>query len=633
MHKTLLRPYKFIHNFHICHFTSEHSGTDLPVFTMLWQNLHNGARMVPGMIALKVQIPACLKVRHQIYTAKRGMFPAFGLISFRNMSAESTGPENGSDFEDDADFAGRKKEICGLNAEEQDKKYYPCIGDVRRALQEGEDDVRTIRVPEFRKRYAPFFKEHPDVRRIDDKTYIMGGKIKSIRKAGRGSYFLDIVQDYAKVQLMAHHKAMALDKEEFVRQHAQLRPGDQCVCIGNPAATRVGELSLRLTKPIRLVAPALHPLPPKLTDTALINRNRVVDYLVNARARRVILARAAIVSALRRFLDERSFIEVSTPVIGAGNSGANATPFVTSSVHLRQKNNESRLEKLSLRVAPELWLKRLVIGGFDKIYEIGAVYRNEGVDATHNPEFTTCEFYQTYTSLDELMTLTERLFRYICGALVGGGSEYADLCRPQCAALLAAMAQAGGRFRRLDFVRALEAQAGVALPHTLTQDNLIEYYGKLGLKVPEIASAPQLLDNLSAVYLEPLCKELPTFIYNMPEALSPLAKSAGAGAAAGAVSRRFELYIGGKEVVNAYEEENNPFKQRRKFAAELRNRDKFRDAESILPDYRYTQFMEWGMPPTAGWGIGVDRLAMLLTGSDRIESVLTFGRLPDVLKQ
>jgi len=599
----------------------------LCLLTMMQQNARCGARMLRELGLCKMQISASLRLHQPIYVHRESESPVFWHLQHRSMSSEDARLGFGADFEDDSDFSGRKTQISALSAEEQDSKYYPCIGDARKALSEGTGDIRTIRVPEFRKRYAEFFKTHPDVRKIESESYIMGGKIKSIRKAGKGSYFIDIVQDGVRVQLMAHHKAMALDKAEFAQRHAQLRAGDQCLCVGNPAATRVGELSLRLTRPVLLVAPALHPLPPKLADTALINRNRVVDYLVNQRSRNVILARGAIVSALRRFLEARGFLEVRTPIIGAGNSGANATPFTTSSAHLRRKDDQSKLEKLSLRVAPELWLKRLIIGGFDKIYEIGAQFRNEGVDATHNPEFTTCEFYQTFTSLEELMALTEQLFKEVCGALVGSTGAYSDLCRPQCASLLGAMAHCGGRFRRIDFARGLEAQTGAPLPDNLSQKNLLEYYAKLGLPVPEVASVPQLLDNLSAVYLEPQCAKIPTFIYNMPEALSPLAKSAGAH------SRRFELYIGGKEVVNAYEEENNPFKQRSKFAAELRNKNQFNDQESILPDYRYTQFMEWGMPPTAGWGLGVDRLVMLLTGSDRIDSVLTFGRLPDVLKQ
>lgn len=529
---------------------------------------------------------------------------------------------------EESDFAGRRSAISQLTSEVQDVSYYPRIGDVEKKLTGDSKDVNVIRIPKFRQIYVKYFKDHPDERKIDDKTYIVSGKIKSIRKAGRGSYFIDLIQDYTKLQLMIHHKVMGLDKQTFSDIHSQFRPGDQCTCIGTPGVTRVGELSLRLTKPLMLVSPALHPLPPKLTDSALINRNRVVDYLVNQRSQDVILSRAKIISVLRHFLENRGFIEVSTPIIGSGNSGANATPFSTSSVHMRQKDDESKLEKLNLRVAPELWLKKLIIGGFDKIYEVGPVFRNEGVDAVHNPEFTTCEFYRTFTTIGELMQMTEDLFMAIVNSLLDENApKYTKICQERCKRLKADVDKNGGHFRKIDFVPELEKLTGKPLPKELTSESLLRYYKELNLKKPAIVSEYQLLDNLSSIYLEPLCKECPTFIYGMPEVLSPLAKSTHK------ISRRFEMYVDGEELVNAYEEENNPFKQTAKFKTQLRLKDEFNDEESLIPDYKYTQFMEWGMPPTGGWGMGIDRLTMLLTGTGRIDNVLTFGKLPDVLKQ
>ncbi|VEU22668.1 DEKNAAC103688 [Brettanomyces naardenensis] len=527
-----------------------------------------------------------------------------------------------TDLEVENDFAGRKKTISESSFDLQGRHYYPRVGNLEETLSSGIDHTEKIRIPEFRDRYGKIFGDDPELHRIDDQFCIVSGKIKGIRTAGKGSMFIDLVQDYTKLQLMVHHKAMGLDKESFLEHHSQFRTGDQCICVGNPGTTRVGELSLRLTKPLMLASPALHPLPPKLTDPALINRNRVVDYLVNKKSKDIILTRFKIVSMIRRYLESRGFIEVATPVIGSGNSGANATPFVTSSVHLKQKDDESQLERLSLRVAPELWLKRLVIGGFDKVYEIGPEFRNEGVDATHNPEFTTCEFYQTFTSLEELMKMTEELIVDIAKDLAGS-----PISKNRCSKLLEEVAGNGGKFKRIDFIPSLERYTGLPLPEKLTSDNLLAYFAELGVEPPKVTSEYQLLDQLSSLYLEPHCQSCPTFIYNIPEILSPLAKSTEG------ISRRFELYVDGKELANAYEEENNPFVQEAKFETQLRLKNEFNDDETILPDYKYVQFMEWGMPPTGGWGLGIDRLVMLLTETERIDNVITFGRLPDVLKQ
>lgn len=519
----------------------------------------------------------------------------------------------GASIVEDSDFAFRKTHLASLEPAIQDLQWYPGMSSIMI------DAENMVRVPKFREMYS-------EIDETVQTTTTLCGKVTAIRKAGKGSLFVDVVQDGMRVQLIVHHKLMGIEKEGFLDHHSKFRPGDQVLGVGFPGRTKVGELSLKLTKPLVLGAPALHPLPPKLTDSAKINSNRVVDYLVNQRSRDVMVSRSKVINSMRAFFDDMGFLEVETPIIGSGNTGANATPFTTSSVHI--KNAEGETRELSLRVAPELWLKKLTISGFDQIYEISKVFRNEGVDGTHNPEFTTCEFYKTFTSLEELMGLTEKLFSYISRTLLA--SERYSITHGRCQELLDHMVANGGHFKRIDFVRELEAQTGEDLPGEFTVDSLVEYYHKIGLTLPSVVTENQLLDNLSSTYLEPKCGACPTFIFNLPEILSPLAKSS-VDARGRAISRRFELYINGKEYVNAYEEENNPFKQARKFREQQRQQDAG-DAEALVPDHRFVEFMEWGMPPTGGWGLGIDRLVMYLTQSERIERVLPFGRLPDVLK-
>lgn len=553
-----------------------------------------------------------------------------------------------SDFATDKDFAHRKEKISQLSFDEQDLTYYPTMEQGLKRLGCNEESVNTsgeplgplrLRVPEFRAIYEPKFKNDPSLHRLDEQT-ILGGKITSIRRAGKGSMFIDLAQDYKKVQLMVNHKAMGLEKDEFAQIHSQLKPGDQVLAVGNPSTTRVGELSLRLIRPVVLMSPALHTVPEKFIDTSMINQNRVVDYLANDRSKQIILARSRVISLVRQFLEARGFVEVVTPLLGSGNTGANALPFTTSSAHIKRKDKPV---ELSLRVAPELWLKRLIIGGFDKIYEIGPSFRNEGIDGTHNPEFTTCEFYRTFTSLEELMDLTEHLLLWILRDLSRDDTPFAEVCSKTCQRILSSVGETTaskevqGGFGRIDFVTELERQTNTKLPEEITASSLIEYHREVGAPLPETLSESQLLDNLSSLFVEPQCDAArvgsrPMFIYNIPELVSPLAKSQHSGT--GLVpARRFELYVNGKELANAYEEENNPFKQVSKFRNQLSQREAHLDLETITPDYGYSKFMEWGMPPTGGWGMGIDRLVMMVTGAERIDQVLSFGRLPDVLKQ
>ncbi|KAH3671079.1 hypothetical protein OGAPHI_000790 [Ogataea philodendri] len=545
------------------------------------------------------------------------MFLALERTSSRCLRALCRGYASRPDVTVESDFAFRKTQIFRLPIAQQDQLYYPLYD----RLVTGEDKV--VRVGEFVEKYRPFFEKNPDLKIVKDSQYVLNGKIASIRRAGKGSMFIDLVQDRQKVQIVANYKMMGLSNEEFAALHSNLRPGDHISSTGYAGTTKTGELSLKASEKLRLASPSLHPIPPIFKDPGKVYSHRVIDYLANQRSRDVMIVKSRLISLLRRFLENRGFMEFSTPILGSGNSGANATPFVTTSVHI--KDNRDKPVPLSLRVAPELWLKKLVISGFDKVFEIGPSFRNEGVDSTHNPEFLSCEFYTTFTNLDQMMRLTEDLFKIFASEL-----KSHDICRDRCSWLQEKLDANGGCFKKIDFLGQLPIETGLPLPE-FSSEALVAYFRDLNLEVPRVQSPQNLLDELAAVYLEPLCQDCPTFLYNLPEVLSPLAKSATKQNYA--VSNRFELYINGTEVINAYEEENNPFKQTEKFELQMQAKTEHQDMESIVPDSAYVDAMEWGLPPTCGWGMGIERMVMFFTNSDRIDQVLPFGKLPDVLKQ
>lgn len=477
--------------------------------------------------------------------------------------------------------------------------YYPRISTIRQKSS----NASVIRLPTFRSKFGQTdFNLFANNR--FEKEYIVEGRILSIRKAGKGMFFIDLEQDNTQLQVMATNKLMGMDVTEFNKLHGWFKPGDYISCEGHASRTKTGELTLKASRSIELLTPCLSKMPNKLIDKGIINNNRVLNYLVNPRSKQPIIIKSKVIQCIRQFLLNRDFLEVQTPILSNEGTGANANPFRT-----KFKDND-----IQLRVAPELWLKKLVIGGFDKVFEIGNNFRNEGIDQTHNPEFTSCEFYQAYTSLDELMQMTEELLVEI----------FKIFKIPVVLEL----------FPKYDFLPTLKAVTGLSLDD-LSFDGILQYYKRLGLQVPPNPNPTNLLNNLSEIYLESLSiskhPNTPVFIYNQPEILSPLAKSRTINNIP--VSSRFELFINGKEYVNAYEEENDPQQQYTKFQQQQVNKVEFNDDEMLIPDWAFVQTMKLGLPPTGGWGIGIDRLAMFISGVERIDQVLPFGNLRDVLKQ
>lgn len=493
--------------------------------------------------------------------------------------------------------------------------FYPTYSSFKKS------EYVTLRTPEFLEKYKDI--QHDDSVAASDLVCVEG-RIHSIRKVSKVLYFIDIVQDDTKLQVVSGCKPMGLEKDEFNEIYSNLYKNDHVSVWGFPLRTKAGEISLRANKPLKIISPCLQMPVDRLEHRDKINSNRVLNYLVNSETRKTLQIKNVVVQSIRNFLSRDGFLEVQTPILAGLGTGANAEPFVTNSRALDDSI------QCQLRVAPELWLKKLVISGFDKVFEIGQNFRNEGIDGTHNPEFLTCEFYRSHTDLSQLMRMTEDLFREISTNLRSNHKLPATMQQ---------LLESEAEFEKYEFIPTLESKIGIPLPDELSLERLIEYYEMAKIPIPQQRSPQNLLDNLSGLFLEPLSETedggKPVFIYNQPAIMSPLAKSSMLTYhdREYEISLRFELFIQGKEYVNSYEEENSPFEQLRKFQGQVESKEEFEDNELLIPDWEYVKSMEYGLPPTGGWGCGIDRLTMLFSGSERIEQVLPFGSLKDVVKQ
>ncbi|KAJ5338629.1 hypothetical protein N7452_005357, partial [Penicillium brevicompactum] len=477
-------------------------------------------------------------------------------------------------------------------------------------------DTRTVSCAEVRSRYS----ELADNETVED-TVVVSGRIRTYRLAGSKLIFFDIVQDGHKLQVMCNKRQLeSIQPAEFKKFYRLLRRGDAYSITGKPHRTGRGELTIDVSELPQLLSPCLHDVPvdAHTTEDKTSPYPRHVQFLADPATADIIRARSAITQYLRQFLVDKSFMEVNTPIVGSVAGGAIARPFYTTATEFSDR-------QLSLRIAPELWLKRLVVGGFDKVFEIGPSFRNEGLDKTHNAEFTTCEFYQAYANLENLMSMTEDFLSGIV-AHIRTMNESKGTLNPTTANFTAP-------FRRIDFILGIEQGIGRKLPDLEAPGALNEVlaiFTDLSLALPSNPTLPRLLDELCSIYVEPLCKD-PTFIINPPECLSPLSKSFIHPETNQRVAARGELFIEGRELVNMYEEENSPFEQRRKFEDQLRFSKDAGEPGEI--DESYLEALEWGLPSTGGWGCGIDRLCMLLTGAKRISDVLPFGNLRAVTRR
>lgn len=434
-------------------------------------------------------------------------------------------------------------------------------------------------------------------------TFSVAGRIMSLRHFGKAAFFH--LQDRSgQIQVYVRQgdsppEAVALLKES-------LDVGDLVGVAGALFRTRTRELTIKAAT-LRLLSKALRPLPEKwhgLQDVEARYRQRYLDLLVSPQVRETFRKRAKLIQLSRQFFIERDFLEVETPIMQSVAGGALAKPFVT---HHRALDLD-----LYLRIAPELFLKRLVVGGVDRVFELGRMFRNEGMSTKHNPEYTMLEFYQAYATYEHLMTLTEELFVFLAQEVNGGlrlvyGESEIDLTPP---------------WRRLGMKEAVCEYAGLSAAE-IEQERVVRAKAReVGVHPPESAPLGKVIEELFGAVVEPHLIQ-PTFVVSYPVEISPLARRNDADPR---FVDRFELYIAGRELANAFSELNDPEDQLQRFLDQLREREAG-DEEAHMLDEDYVRALEYGMPPTAGQGIGIDRLVMLFTNSPSIRDVILFPQM------
>jgi lysyl-tRNA synthetase, class II len=447
-------------------------------------------------------------------------------------------------------------------------------------------------------------KTHDDLEAERPET-VTSGRILAVRSFGKAN-FLAISDGVARIQIYIRQDSLpALDFQIF----KLLDFGDWVGVEGRLFRTKTNELTIWASR-LHFLAKCLVPLPEKwhgLTDVEIRYRQRYLDLIVNPDARRVFEVRSRVVSAIRSFMTARGYLEVETPMMQPIAGGALARPFITH-------HNTLDME-LYLRVAPELYLKRLVVGGLEKVFEINRNFRNEGISTQHNPEFTMMEFYQAYSDYQALMTLTEELIATVAAEAAGieqiaFGEHQISLKAP---------------FARLSLREAAREAAGkrlgreVAVTELRQRDSAAALAARLGVEVKPGDGPGKITTGI----FEALCEDRlvqPTFVHDFPTEVSPLSKQRADDPD---TVERFELYIGGFEVANAFSELNDPVEQRRRFEAQLSSRAGG-DLEAHAMDEDYIRALEYGLPPTAGEGVGIDRLVMLLTNSASIRDVILF---------
>jgi lysyl-tRNA synthetase class 2 len=437
-------------------------------------------------------------------------------------------------------------------------------------------------------------EQHPSLQPGEetDREHRVAGRIAARRGQGKMA-FLDLVDRSGRIQLQARVNELGPDG---MAQLLELDLGDVIGVDGVAFATRRGELTLRVTR-YELLAKSLRPLPEKhhgLKDVETRFRHRELDLIANEEVRELFVTRARVIAAIRRFLDAEGFIEVETPVLQPLYGGAAARPFTT------YHNALDRM--LYLRIATELYLKRLIVGGLERVYELGKDFRNEGLSPKHNPEFTMLEWYEAYADYNVVADRCERLVSYVAND--AGYEGPIDFTPP---------------WQRETLAQAILERTGIDIRRLDDRDALAAEMRARDLAAPDEDAWPQLVDELLSKHVEPTLTQ-PTFLFDYPVELSPFAKRHRSQPG---LVERFEAFAGGLELANAFTELNDPDEQRRRFEQQ-RALARAGDEEAQPYDESFLQALEYGMPPTGGIGIGIDRLVMLLTRRRSIREVVLF---------
>jgi lysyl-tRNA synthetase class 2 len=443
--------------------------------------------------------------------------------------------------------------------------------------------------------------EHLEDGEETDERHRVAGRIAARRGAGKAA-FLDLVDRTGKIQLHARVDVLGTERFELL---TSLDLGDLLGVDGSAMRSRHGEVSLRVEE-FQVLGKALRPPPDKhhgLSDVETRYRHRELDLIASEDTRALFIERSRIVSAVRRYLDAAGFIEVETPVLQPLYGGAMARPFTT---------HHNALDRdLYLRIATELYLKRLIVGGLERVYELGKDFRNEGISHKHNPEFTMVEWYEAYADYTGAEERTEAIVRAAAEA-VGYAGEL-DFSAP---------------WPRVGFVDAIEQATGIDVMQHTSAEQLAAAIRERGLDVKTEGRWYEMADDLLSKYVEPSLSR-PSFVVDYPTEISPLAREHSSEAKRGLVER-FEAFAGGMEIANGFSELTDPDTQRARFAAQARvGTREDGQAETMPYDEEYVQALELGMPPTAGVGLGIDRLVMLLTGRESIREVVLFPAMRD----
>lgn len=447
-----------------------------------------------------------------------------------------------------------------------------------------------------------------DFENFEGKTVSVAGRI--LVKRGHGKInFMVLQDDTARIQLF--NKIDQIGKEKY-DQVKKIDMGDIVHVVGEVVRTQTGEITI-LTKEFTLLTKSLQILPEKfhgLKDMDLRYRQRYVDLIVNPEIKEVFRKRTKILSSIRKFLDSRGFLEVETPILNTIAGGANARPFITH-------HNTLDID-MYLRIANELYLKRLIVGGFDKVYEMGRMFRNEGMDAKHNPEYTAIELYQAYADYEDMMEITESMVSEVCKEVNGDTKvEYQgkiiDFTPP---------------WKRITMVEAIKEYSGVDFENIEDVEEARKIAKEKNVEIEEDSK----LGDIIAAFFEEFAEDKmqqPTFVYQYPVEISPLAKRNPKNPK---MTQRFEAFVLGSELGNAFSELNDALDQKERFEIQVELRDKG-DDEAQMMDTDFINALEVGLPPTGGLGIGIDRLVMFLTNQTTIRDVLLFPTMKPIGKK